>query len=242
MYNDCLCSMANPDLPSRQRQSLYIFSKQRQSLNRDNLVPGKGCKLVACGSVVPKLKFSNDDLSKIVDTADEWISVRIGIRNWRVLQKIVFKVVKKSNPQKVVVHQECYGQECSRFSLHGFAGPVRHQILDIFPAKEHEADHNDGLIALITVHTSYLLNGAVLKINCLMHVFESKPTKIKLRSRDSRERRRPMRERETNLIPSLPFFFQQVMIKSVVVIFFMFKINGRKVISSLVLLRLQEYM
>lgn len=45
----------------------------------------KGCKLVGCGSAVPTLQISNDDLSKIVDTNDEWISVRTGIRNRRVL-------------------------------------------------------------------------------------------------------------------------------------------------------------
>lgn len=46
---------------------------------------GKGCKLVGCGSAVPSLQVSNDDLSKIVDTNDEWISVRTGIRNRRIL-------------------------------------------------------------------------------------------------------------------------------------------------------------
>ncbi|CAI9754762.1 unnamed protein product [Fraxinus pennsylvanica] len=45
----------------------------------------RGCKLVGCGSAVPGLQISNDDLSKIVDTNDEWISVRTGIRNRRVL-------------------------------------------------------------------------------------------------------------------------------------------------------------
>ncbi|GLT31689.1 hypothetical protein SLA2020_064080 [Shorea laevis] len=45
----------------------------------------KGCKLVGCGSAVPTLSVSNDDLSKIVDTSDEWISVRTGIHNRRVL-------------------------------------------------------------------------------------------------------------------------------------------------------------
>ncbi|CAN4075750.1 unnamed protein product [Withania somnifera] len=44
-----------------------------------------GCKLVGCGSAVPSLRVSNDDLAKIVDTNDEWISVRTGIRNRRVL-------------------------------------------------------------------------------------------------------------------------------------------------------------
>ncbi|KAL6979717.1 Beta-ketoacyl-[acyl-carrier-protein] synthase III A, chloroplastic [Sarracenia purpurea var. burkii] len=45
----------------------------------------KGCKLVGCGSAVPNLRLSNDDLAKFVDTSDEWISVRTGIRNRRVL-------------------------------------------------------------------------------------------------------------------------------------------------------------
>ncbi|XP_021836859.1 beta-ketoacyl-[acyl-carrier-protein] synthase III, chloroplastic-like isoform X2 [Spinacia oleracea] len=45
----------------------------------------RGCKLVGCGSAVPKLQISNDDLSKIVETSDEWISTRTGIRNRRIL-------------------------------------------------------------------------------------------------------------------------------------------------------------
>ncbi|KAI5675355.1 hypothetical protein M9H77_06305 [Catharanthus roseus] len=45
----------------------------------------RGCKLVGCGAAVPSLQISNDDLAKIVDTNDEWISSRTGIRNRRVL-------------------------------------------------------------------------------------------------------------------------------------------------------------
>ena len=48
-------------------------------------IVGMGSKLVGCGSVVPKLLISNDDLAQIVETSDEWISVRTGIRNRRVL-------------------------------------------------------------------------------------------------------------------------------------------------------------
>ncbi|OVA20919.1 3-Oxoacyl-[acyl-carrier-protein (ACP)] synthase III C-terminal [Macleaya cordata] len=46
---------------------------------------GQGCKLVGCGSAVPNLMISNDDLAKVVETSDEWISVRTGIRNRRIL-------------------------------------------------------------------------------------------------------------------------------------------------------------
>ncbi|KAJ7558853.1 hypothetical protein O6H91_04G058700 [Diphasiastrum complanatum] len=48
---------------------------------------GRGSKLIGCGSAVPKHSISNDDLSRIVDTSDEWIAVRTGIRNRRILSE-----------------------------------------------------------------------------------------------------------------------------------------------------------
>ncbi|CAI0413723.1 unnamed protein product [Linum tenue] len=45
----------------------------------------QGCKLVGSGSAVPSLQISNEDLAKMVDTNDKWISDRTGIRNRRVL-------------------------------------------------------------------------------------------------------------------------------------------------------------
>ncbi|KAL7205186.1 hypothetical protein ACSBR2_018172 [Camellia fascicularis] len=48
-------------------------------------IVSNGYKLVGCGSAVPSLQVSNDDLAKVVDTSNEWISVRIRIRNQRVL-------------------------------------------------------------------------------------------------------------------------------------------------------------
>lgn len=56
-----------------------------------NRLIGKGCKLVGCGSALPDLQFSNDDIAKIVDTSDEWISSRTGIHNRRILSGIVFR-------------------------------------------------------------------------------------------------------------------------------------------------------
>lgn len=44
-----------------------------------------GTKFIGCGSAIPTLSVSNDDLSKIVETSDEWIAARTGIRNRRVL-------------------------------------------------------------------------------------------------------------------------------------------------------------
>ncbi|KAK4485572.1 hypothetical protein RD792_008215 [Penstemon davidsonii] len=61
--------------------------KLSPSESRVSRLVSRGCKLVGCGSAVPSLHISNDDLSKIVDTNDEWISVRTGIRNRRILSR-----------------------------------------------------------------------------------------------------------------------------------------------------------
>ena len=37
------------------------------------------------GSALPKLVVTNDDLSRIVDTSDEWITTRTGVKERRVL-------------------------------------------------------------------------------------------------------------------------------------------------------------
>ena len=39
----------------------------------------QGIQIVATGRALPKKIVTNDDLSKIVDTNDEWIQTRTGI-------------------------------------------------------------------------------------------------------------------------------------------------------------------
>lgn len=43
-----------------------------------------GCTVIGCGKAVPAREVSNDDLSRLVDTTDEWIVERTGIRTRRV--------------------------------------------------------------------------------------------------------------------------------------------------------------
>ena len=38
-------------------------------------------KILGTGSFLPEKSVSNDDLSKVMDTSDEWISSRTGIRS-----------------------------------------------------------------------------------------------------------------------------------------------------------------
>lgn len=39
-----------------------------------------GCRLAGSGSSVPEAVLTNADLEKLVDTNDEWIAARTGIR------------------------------------------------------------------------------------------------------------------------------------------------------------------
>lgn len=54
--------------------------------DRQNKTDGKKMrvKLIASGSYTPEYVVTNDDLSKILDTSDEWIASRTGIRERRI--------------------------------------------------------------------------------------------------------------------------------------------------------------
>lgn len=43
-----------------------------------------GCTIVGCGKSLPALEVENDELAKLVDTSDEWISTRTGIKSRRI--------------------------------------------------------------------------------------------------------------------------------------------------------------
>lgn len=43
-----------------------------------------GCCIVGCGKGLPALDVTNDELATLVDTSDEWISTRTGIRSRRI--------------------------------------------------------------------------------------------------------------------------------------------------------------
>ncbi|KAG5617533.1 hypothetical protein H5410_017357 [Solanum commersonii] len=69
-FNSVMCS-----------SSVEGADKVSTDQSRVSRLGNRGCKLIGCGSAVPSLNVSNDDLAKIVDTNDQWISVRTGIRN-----------------------------------------------------------------------------------------------------------------------------------------------------------------
>src|SRR5205085_7099464 len=43
--------------------------------------------IVGTGSYVPEKRLTNEDLTKIVDTSDEWITTRTGIKERRIAAK-----------------------------------------------------------------------------------------------------------------------------------------------------------
>lgn len=50
-----------------------------------NFMHKGGVKIVSTGSCLPEVKISNNDLSHIVDTSDEWIRSRTGIQERRII-------------------------------------------------------------------------------------------------------------------------------------------------------------
>src|SRR5438477_5851751 len=49
--------------------------------------PRRTVSIVGTGSYVPEKVLTNDDLSRIVDTSDEWITTRTGIKERRIAAK-----------------------------------------------------------------------------------------------------------------------------------------------------------
>lgn len=43
-----------------------------------------GCAIIGCGKALPALEVANDDLTALVDTSDEWITTRTGIKTRRI--------------------------------------------------------------------------------------------------------------------------------------------------------------
>ena len=51
-----------------------------------NILTMLRAKITGIGSYVPDYVLTNDELSQIVDTNDEWITTRVGIKERRVLK------------------------------------------------------------------------------------------------------------------------------------------------------------
>lgn len=75
----CFTSSKCPQRPALRSQST---AGQQRRIAAEALV---GCKLVGVGSSVPATVLSNTDLEKFVETNDEWISTRTGIKRRHVL-------------------------------------------------------------------------------------------------------------------------------------------------------------
>lgn len=60
---------------------------QPSSSPRSAKKPGRSVSIIGTGSYVPERVLTNEDMSKIVDTTDEWITTRTGIKTRRIARK-----------------------------------------------------------------------------------------------------------------------------------------------------------
>src|SRR5690606_24072091 len=61
-----------------------LGSSRRVRCSRPLLMPTRSTVILGTGSYAPERILSNDDLAHMVDTSDEWIRTRTGIRERRV--------------------------------------------------------------------------------------------------------------------------------------------------------------
>ena len=57
-------------------------------------------KIIGTGSYLPEHVVSNDEMAKLVDTSDEWIASRTGIRNRRIATKKVEQIWQQLRQRK----------------------------------------------------------------------------------------------------------------------------------------------
>lgn len=79
VYRNSLCNTHTKPAGSRNRQTKVSCAAGQQW--------DTGCKLVGCGSSVPEAVLSNKDLEQLVETDDDWIASRTGIRRRHILGK-----------------------------------------------------------------------------------------------------------------------------------------------------------
>lgn len=61
--------------------TLFAAKASDEGLQTSQDISKTGCRLAGCGSSVPEAVLTNADLEKLVDTNDEWIATRTGIRS-----------------------------------------------------------------------------------------------------------------------------------------------------------------
>ena len=44
------------------------------------------CAIIGCGNALPALDVTNDHMAQLVETSDEWIMQRVGIKERRILK------------------------------------------------------------------------------------------------------------------------------------------------------------
>ncbi len=83
-------------------------------------------RIIATGSAVPEKIVTNDDLSRHMDTSDEWIRTRTGIRERRISEEApeqkLFSLSREAAERAIAMAQEEFGAEFSaRTGQQGFS-------------------------------------------------------------------------------------------------------------------------
>ena len=109
-------------------------------------------KILGTGSFLPEKSVSNDDLSKVMDTNDEWISSRTGIRSRHISIEDTTSTMAVKAAEKALEDAGISAEELD----HIFVATLSHQVRLVRYRKESELSMQSVWILMQHVQDSFL--------------------------------------------------------------------------------------
>lgn len=95
-------------------------------------------KILGTGSFLPEKSVSNDDLSKVMDTSDEWISSRTGIRSRHISIEDTTSTMAVKAAKKALENAGVSAEELDHILLQRYQEIMRHQVHPVRCRRESE--------------------------------------------------------------------------------------------------------
>lgn len=113
-------------------------------------------KILGTGSFLPEKSVSNDDLSKVMDTNDEWISSRTGIRSRHISIEDTTSTMAVKAAEKALEDAGISAEELDHISLQHYQEIMQHQVRLVRYRKESELSMQSVWILMQHVQDSFL--------------------------------------------------------------------------------------
>lgn len=113
-------------------------------------------KILGTGSFLPEKSVSNDDLSKVMDTNDEWISSRTGIRSRHISIEDTTSTMAVKAAEKALEDAGISAEELDHIFVATLSEIMQHQVRLVRYRKESELSMQSVWILMQHVQDSFL--------------------------------------------------------------------------------------